>query len=259
MPGTASYGSGSDAAVQPAAIRPHLASQGAADPASATEGSVGRKALPSALIGPLSLRLAAANGDASAEFQVAARYAEGKGVQQNFQEAVKWYRRSAGRGFALSQYRLGTLHERGLGVEKDVRRAQVWYQRAASLDNVKAMHNLAVLAAGSGSGQPDYATAAHWFTQAANRGLADSQFNLAILYQNGLGVNQDDEAAYKWFSLAALSGDAEAGRRKADLAAKLGSTTVAALDQALAKWMRKPTSKLANDPHFAGQEWQRKS
>jgi localization factor PodJL len=219
--------------------------------------STSRQSLPPALIGPLSLRLAAANGDASAEFQVGSRFADGKGIKQDFDAALKWYRRSAGRGFALAQYRLGTLYERGLGVAKDSHRARVWYERAARQDNIKAMHNLAVLAAGSGSGKPDYDTAARWFAEAAERGLADSQFNLAILYQNGLGVPMDESLAYKWFSLAASSGDKEAAKRQQELAGKLGKAKAGKMERELRGWMRKPSSQIANDPHFAGQAWQR--
>jgi localization factor PodJL len=240
---------------QPAAINP---AESLAAPASGQQAlGTSRMALPDMMVGPLSLRLAAANGDASAQFEVAARYAEGRGVRQDFKEAVRWYQHSAAASFALSQYRLGTLYERGLGVDKDLARARVWYGRAAAQGNVKAMHNLAVLAAGNSAGQPDYITAAQWFTAAAEHGLADSQFNLAILYQHGLGVAQDETRAYRWFSLAALSGDGEAKKRKAEAAKSLKLDQVAELDRAIAEWQRRPVSKLANDPHVAGQHWQR--
>ncbi|MBU2532375.1 MAG: sel1 repeat family protein [Alphaproteobacteria bacterium] len=245
-----------DRLTEPASLQPEV-SGSQQPPVSGMPGAVSRKELPPIMVGPLSLRLAAANGNASAEFQVASRLADGRGVTQDFEEAVKWYQRSASQGFALSQYRLGTLHERGLGVPKDAQRARVWYERAAGANNIKAMHNLAVLAAGSGAGKPDYVTAAQWFMMAADRGLADSQFNLAILYQNGLGVPQDDAMAYKWFSLAAATGDAEAGRRTKELAKQFGKKQLAELDREVADWVRKPTDKLANDPHYAGQVWQR--
>jgi localization factor PodJL len=258
-PGTVAYDATTGNFVQQTAISPETTSQ--TDNSSISGGSArhSQQVLPSMMVGPLSLRLAAANGDASAEFQVAARFADGKGVQQNFEEAVKWFGRSASRGFALAQYRLGTLHERGLGLPKDANRARVWYERAAANDNIKAMHNLAVISASPKNGKPDYETAAAWFTKAAERGLADSQFNLAILYQNGLGVPRDTAMAYKWFSLAALSGDGEATKRMATLSKTLGKKTVTRLDQKIEQWTRKTSDKLANDPHYAGQAWQRKN
>ncbi len=242
--------------VQSAAIGPEDSIAASAD-AGQPIGGVSRKQLPSARVGPLSMRLAAANGDPSAQFAVAARFAEGRGVDQDFGEAVKWYQLSAASSFALSQYRLGTLYERGLGVEKDVQRARVWYERAAAKGNVKAMHNLAVLAAGTGAGTPDYAKASRWFTAAAEYGLGDSQFNLAILYQHGLGVEKDEAQAYQWFSLAALSGDGEAGKRKAEVAASIGAAKAAEIDRVVGQWQRRQSDKMANDPHVASQNWQR--
>ncbi len=105
--------------------------------------------LPPLTVGPQSLRLAAADGNAAAEFEVATRIAEGKGTTQDPKEALRWYQRSASRGFVQAQYRVGTFYERGLAVERDLPRAMVWYQRAAEQGNVKAMHNLAVLSAGA--------------------------------------------------------------------------------------------------------------
>ena len=169
--------------------------------------------LPPATVGPFSLRIAAAKGDASAQFEVASRLAEGKGLDQDLKEAAQWYQRSAASGFAMAQFRLGTLYERGLGVKRDAARAQVWYERAAAQGNVKAMHNLAVLAA-SRNPKGDYETAARWFTAAAEHGLADSQYNLAVLYENGMGVTKDMQKAYKWLLLAAKQGDKDAAARR---------------------------------------------
>lgn len=217
------------------------------------------KKLPPARIGPLSLRLAAANGDPSAQFEIGSRYAEGKGIKQDFEQARAWYQKSASQGFALSQYRLATFFERGLGVEKDAERARVWYERAARQDNVKAMHNLAVLAASTGKDhKPDYAKAARWFGEAAQRGLADSQFNLAILHANGLGVPEDPKQAYKWFALAAKGGDKEADRRRGAIEKLLQPADVTALDKMVSEWTRKPSPSIANNPIIAGHEWQRR-
>ena len=211
--------------------------------------------LPIAAIGPLSLRMAAATGDPSAEFEVGARFAEANGVPQNFPEAVRWYQRSATQGFVQSQYRLATLFERGLGVKTDLGRAKIWYQRAAEGGNVKAMHNLAVLSAGRTAKTPDYATAATWFTAAAERGLADSQFNLAVLYEGGLGVAKDARTAYKWYAIAARSGDQEATRRRDEMERSLNATDLGAARALVANWRSTPTDRVANDPRAAGEAW----
>lgn len=214
--------------------------------------------LPPATVGPLSLRLAAANGDASAQFEVGARLAEGKGTSQNFVEAARWYQLSAAKGFAQSQYRLGTLYERGLGVKKDLARARVWYGRAAEQGNVKAMHNLAVLIAGS-EGEPDYVTAVRWFSEAAEHGLADSQFNLAVLYENGLGVAADRVTAYKWYALAAKGGDTDASGARDALKAKMSADERKTAERAVNTFKARLPIRLANDALAAGEDWKQRA
>ncbi len=213
--------------------------------------------LPPATVGPLSLRLAAAKGDPSAQFEVAARLAEGKGTQQSFKDALAWYQRSASQGFAQAQYRLATFFERGLGTRPDLGRARVWYQRAADQGNVKAMHNLAVLAAGR-DGSPDYATAARWFAEAAQYGLPDSQYNLAVLHESGLGIEKDLGLAYLWFSLAAKGGDGDAPRRRDEVEAKLAPADIAAVKERVAGFTAKASIAIANDARLAGEDWKKR-
>lgn len=248
------------AAFMPDAIEPSVAATVDAMTGSAATGGASTSALdlPPATVGPLSLRLAAANGDKSAEFEVGARLAEGKGTNQNFKEAMRWYQRSAAQGFAQAQYRLGTLYERGLGAKKDIARAREWYQRAAEQGNVKAMHNLAVLSAGQDSGAPDYVSAVKWFGDAAERNLADSQYNLAVLNENGLGVAKDMRTAYKWYSLAARSGDKESIRRRDALKSELGVEDLAASDQMIAKFAPQPLEPMINDARVAGEDWKKR-
>ena len=213
--------------------------------------------MPAASVGPLSLRLAAANGDPSAEFEVGARLAEGKGTAQNFKDAAKWYQQSADSGFAQAQYRLGTLYERGLGLKSDRALASAWYKRAAEQGNIKTMHNLAVLSANQTDQSPDYTTASQWFEEAAQRGLADSQFNLGVLYENGLGVNRDLKQAFMWLSLAARDGDANAVLRKGILRGKLTADETAAAERMIAAWKAKPVNRIVNDARAAGEAWKK--
>jgi localization factor PodJL len=210
--------------------------------------------MPPAQVGPTSLRIAAQKGDPSAEFEVAARFAEGRGIGQDFKQAQFWYQRSAQRGFAPAQYRLGTLFERGIGTKADVARAKIWYGRAAEQGHVKAMHNLAVLNAGREQ-SADYGTAVQWFTAAAERGLADSQFNLGVLYESGLGLPRDMKQAYHWLSLAARTGDKEAARRRDAVRMKLEEAEVAAADAAVNAWRAQAVDSQVNEPRAAGEAW----
>lgn len=196
--------------------------------------------LPAEAVGPLELRQAAADGDARAQFEIAAIFTEGRAVAQDIEEAARWYERSAAQGFAPAQYRLGNLYEAGTGVEKDLEMARLWYQRAAEAGNRMAMHNLAALYAGGELGEQQFEAAAQWFTEAASLGMTDSQFNLGMLYARGLGIEQDFEQSYKWFSLAALSGDKDAAQARDDIAKSLSAEAVSRIGEAVQNWSIKP-------------------
>jgi localization factor PodJL len=202
--------------------------------------------LPPDTLGPLDLRQAAANGDARAQFEIAAIYSEGRAIPQDFKEAGIWYERAGAQGFAPAQYRLGNLYESGKGVAKDLEQARLWYQRAAEAGNRMAMHNLAALYAGGLLGKQDFASAAEWFEQAATRGMKDSQFNLGMLYARGLGVPQNLETSYKWFALAASSGDPEAAKARDSAARSLDAEAVKRIGADVDGWKPKGIDLVAN-------------
>ncbi|MGZ5872782.1 MAG: hypothetical protein ACXWKP_11805 [Bradyrhizobium sp.] len=183
--------------------------------------------LPDAIGGPV-LRAAALKGDPTAAYEIGVRFAEGKGVAMNFDEAAKWYDRAAQAGVVPAIFRLGTLYEKGLSVKKDVEIARRYYLLAAERGNAKAMHNLAVLDADGGGKGANYKSAAQWFRKAADCGVADSQYNLGILYARGIGVEQNLAESFKWFSLAAAQGDADADRKRDDIAKRLDAQSLAA-------------------------------
>jgi localization factor PodJL len=195
--------------------------------------------LPDSIGGPV-LRAAALKGDATAAYEIGTRFAEGKGVASNLEEAAKWFDRAAQAGVVPAVFRLGTFYEKGLSVKRDVDIARRYYQQAAERGSAKAMHNLAVLDADGGGKGANYKSASVWFRKAADRGVADSQFNLGILYARGIGVEQNLAESFKWFSLAAAQGDADAGRKRDDIAKRLDAQSLAAARLAIQTFTPEP-------------------
>ena len=195
--------------------------------------------LPDGIGGPV-LRAAALKGDPTAAYEVGLRFAEGKGIAPNFDEAAKWYDRAAQAGVVPAIFRLGTFYEKGMSVKKDVDIARRYYLQAAERGNAKAMHNLAVLDADGGGKGANYKSASQWFRKAADRGVADSQFNLGILYARGIGVEQNLAESFKWFSLAASQGDADSGRKRDDIAKRLDAQSLAAAKLAIQTFTTEP-------------------
>jgi len=62
-----------------------------------------------------SLRLAADNGDAVAQYNLGRRYELGLGVEQDDREAARLYHLAADQGNAEAQYSLGHMPENGRG------------------------------------------------------------------------------------------------------------------------------------------------
>ena len=69
----------------------------------------------------------------------------GYGVEKNYSEAVKWYRKAAEQGDADAQFNLGACYFLGNGVEKNDSEAVKWWRRAAEQGNAKAQEVLRCL------------------------------------------------------------------------------------------------------------------
>jgi localization factor PodJL len=217
----------------------------AATPAVPSAGPLTARA-PPPVVGPNeNLVGQAESGDAAAQFDLAVRYAEGGAGPRNYELAAQWYEKAAQQGLAVAEYRLGSLYEKGLGIGKDMQRAKDLYQRAAEKGNTRAMHNLGVLAAEGG--KPNYTSAALWFGKAAEYGIRDSQYNLAVLLARGLGLPKDLVKSYTWFAIVAATGDADAARKRDDVAARLTSSELAAANAAAAGFAPRPTDHAANE------------
>ena len=91
------------------------------------EGLCGEKMRPDM---PLIIK-EAEEGNILAAYRLGQLYTSGAwGVEEDIQQGVEWYRRSAEGGFRLSQIKLGFMYEHGRGIEPDLVRAVYWYEQA---------------------------------------------------------------------------------------------------------------------------------
>ena len=72
----------------------------------------------------------AAQGDVASQFYLATLDEQGRGVPQDYAEAVGWYRLAAERGYGRAQSRLGWLYANGFGVPVDFVQAHKWLDLA---------------------------------------------------------------------------------------------------------------------------------
>ena len=133
--------------------------------------------------------------NADAQCNLGNMYNEGHGVAQDYQEALKWFRKAAEQGDAGAQFDLALMYRKGDGVAKDSNEAIKWYKKAAEQDYIIAQYGLGVMYAKGYDVAQDYQEALKWFRKAAEQG-----WNVAKDYQD----------AIKWFKEVAERGDASA-------------------------------------------------
>ena len=88
------------------------------------------------------LKPLAEQGNSDAQAFLGLMYRDGRGIPQNYAEAVKWYRKAAEQGeattlegrrtIAMAQLMIGTMYLYGWGAPQNYVRAHMWFDLAAS-------------------------------------------------------------------------------------------------------------------------------
>ena len=146
-------------------------------------------------------------GDAEAQLELAKRYEKGiGGVNKDYDESAKWYRKAAKQGNAEAQFRVGIMFYNGEGVNADPREAVKWYRKAAEQGNAEAQYELALCYYNGNGVTKDLSKALNWYRKAAEQGHAEAQYDLGVCYEEGYGVTQNLSEAFKWYRKAAEQG-----------------------------------------------------
>jgi TPR repeat protein len=159
-------------------------------------------------------RKAAEWGYSIAQNNLGTMYEAGHGVSQDYNEAVKWYRMAAKQGDDMGQLNLAGMYEGGHGVPQDYNEAIKWYQKAAEQGQrnvqTKAQNKLGWIYQNGLGVSTNDREAVKWYRMAADQGLDAGQNNLGWMYMEGRGVPQDYKEAVKWYRKAATQGHAAA-------------------------------------------------
>ena len=154
-------------------------------------------------------RAAAKQGHAEGQYLLGDMYANGTDVGKDEAEAVRWYRAAAEQGHAGGQTKLGVMYARGIGVGKDEAEAVRWLKAAAEQGHAKAQSCLGAMHANVRGSREDYAEAVRLLRAAAEQGHAKAQYKLSDVYASGNGVKKDKYEAMRWLRAAAEKGHAE--------------------------------------------------
>jgi TPR repeat protein len=81
---------------------------------------------------PVFQSLAETSDHGMAQYWLGMMYLKGQGVEQDYENAGKWFRRAAEQSVPQAQYRLGNLYYQGNGLPKDYESAYIWFSVGAS-------------------------------------------------------------------------------------------------------------------------------
>lgn len=150
------------------------------------------------------------DGVSEAQHDLAALYAAGKAVPQDYKRAAYWFSRAADGGIGNAHYNLGVMFQQGLGVRKDMKKALSWYKSAAELGHPEAMFNLGIAYTDGVGVKQNAQRGASYFKRAATAGIAQAAYNLGVLYESGFLGKPDMKQAVHWYQDADKKGQPEA-------------------------------------------------
>ena len=126
------------------------------------------------------LRDLAERGHADTAFQLGIAYVQ-KGVEEDYAEAVRWFRLAAEQGHPRAQFNLGVDYALGQGVEEDAAEAARWLRLAAEQGHSAAMYLLGGAYEIGAGVERDFSEAVRWYRLAAGRGHDEAKEHIASL------------------------------------------------------------------------------
>jgi len=119
-------------------------------------------------------------------------------VNNDYNQAILWYRKAAEQGDATAQFNLGSMYANCQRVDQNYPEALKWYNMSADQGHVEAQYNLGCMYYNGEGMDQRYTKAFKWYTRAANQGHTEAQYSLGEMYTNGKGVEQSYTEALKW-------------------------------------------------------------
>ena len=131
------------------------------------------------------------------------------GIDNNYDEGAKWYRKAAEQEFAPAQLSLSIYYlNEGIGVPQSHENAVKWLRKSADHGFAPAQYllgiNYQIL------DKPSLSERARWIRLAAEQGLAPAEMAMGMCFERGDGVEQNYSEAVRWYDLAAKHGLDEA-------------------------------------------------
>lgn len=153
-----------------------------------------------------------------------AGFAEGATAYNNKNYAVAYREIAplAKAGNVEAEHLLGLMYYTGRGVPQDYKQAMVWHKKAALQGKADAQYVVGAMYYTGNAVIQDQKQAVIWFTKAAEQGHAEAQQVLGLMYCFHIGGMPEDKViAYMLWNLSAANGSANAVKQRAAILRKM--------------------------------------
>jgi TPR repeat protein len=141
---------------------------------------------------------------------------------KNYPLALKEITPLANAGHADSQHLLGLMYYMGRGVKQDYKQAMNWHRKAAQQGKADAQYVVGAMYYTGNAVPQDHKQAVSWFRRAAEQGHGEAQHALALMYRyHAAGLPADRVLAYMLWNLAAANGNVNAIEQRAAIAKQM--------------------------------------
>lgn len=156
-------------------------------------------------------RKSAQAGNGTAAFQLAMNYRIGEVVPCNYSESLTYFIQAAHLGVDAACTEIGNLYSQGgPGLDQNLQQAIRWYKQGVNAGDEWAMLFLGELYE-YGMDPPHYDDAFTWYSDASSHGNDDAMIHLCDLYRYGRGQQRSLNKFLHWAVKAATTGN-ERGR-----------------------------------------------
>ena len=152
------------------------------------------------------LTVLADNGDAWALYLMGRANEYGEGLDKDFVQAMKWYKKAAEKGESLAMRHISDMYRNGSGVDVTPKEVFRWVKTAADQGEDQSMVEVGKCYENAYGIEENKSLAFKYYRNAADLGNAEAQARLGSCYFHGSGVPKDVDAALKWYVAAAKSG-----------------------------------------------------
>ena len=154
---------------------------------------------------------AADAGVLSVQLRLAEYYLNGTIVNHDIWQAIYWYKKAAAQNDPYALFMLGTFADQGIGESINKKKALKYFMKSAKLGYSKAQYNVAeYYSQGIASEKESHGLACYWYRKAALQDDPRAQKEVGFHYLIGQGVDQNYTYGLNWLNLSEQNGDLDA-------------------------------------------------